>query len=49
MTKNINENLTMGNCITCKDTITSEDTIIFSPKYNKLLNPKLLANYKKII
>ncbi len=31
------------------DYITSDDTIIFSPKYNKPLNPELLANYKKII
>jgi len=31
------------------DYITKEDTIIFSPEYNKPLEPKLLLNYKKII
>ncbi len=31
------------------DYITSEDTIIFSPEYDKPLNPELISNYKKII
>ena len=31
------------------DYITNEDTIIFSPKFNKSLESKLLLNYKKII
>jgi len=31
------------------DYITKEDTIIFSPKFNKIIDKKLLANYKKVI
>jgi len=31
------------------DYITKEDTIIFSPKFNKIINDKLLLNYKKVI
>ena len=31
------------------DYITKDDTIIFSPEFNKELNSELLKNYKKII
>lgn len=31
------------------DYITNDDTIIFSLEFDKLLNPELLSNYKKII
>ena len=32
-----------------KDYITKNDTIIFSPEFNKPLNQEILSNYKKII
>ena len=31
------------------DYITKEDTIIFSPEWDSLLDIKLLSNYKKLI